>query len=513
MNKVMKKKIVIVLIAAIIILLGIFILKKVNSDKVKYEIQTIEVYKYFKYVENEKVGIIDKDANILINAEYDEIVIPNPENDVFICYKENTVTALNSSNQKLFEKYEAVEPIELKNIVSVLSFEKSVLKYKQDGKYGLIDFSGKEITKNIYSAIENLQSTEGKLLVCENGKYGVINLKGTVLVKSEYDEVRTDGYYSEDTQYLNSGFITTTITNEGYRYGYINYEGNKILNEEYNSLTRINDNEKVYLIASKNGRTGLYENSKKIIDTDYQSIEYVDNGALIIQKNTKFGIANLNGKILVEPKFSSVEQKGIYLYAESQNEKRVYDVNGEIKDINYNKTVFQTDNPEYYVFTLVNNDIIYYGIENKEGKVLVEPSYDYIEYVYNDYFVAKDDTGELGVINANGKVLIDFKYDTLQKVKGKNVLQAVKHNTNVTELYSEKLENICSIENAIIDNENGYIAIYNDKETIYIDNNGNSLKKDSEEFKNIILKNFPETIGNYKKIQASLDNIYYILEK
>ena len=409
----------------------------------------------------------------------------------------------------MLEKYDEIQEIELKNIVSVFRYEKSILKYKKDGKYGLCDFEGNEITKNSYDTIENLQGTEGKFLVSKDGKYGVINSNGYEIVSIEFNNIAADGYYSQESKYVKSGFITGKRTNDGYRYGYINYDGRRVLNEEFNSIERIPDNENVYLIVAKDGRYGLYENSNKIINTEYQFITYTDNGALLIQKNKNYGIANLEGKIVVNTKYTNIQAKGIYMYAENSNESVVYDINGTKKDINFNKVVYETENKEYRVFTLLNNDIMYYGIENKLETTLVQPSYSYIEYAFDDYFIAKNPNGNLGLINANGKVVIEPKFDTFQKIKGKNILQAISPSSTYTELYSEKLERICTIENCKIDNQNGYIIVYNSKEKYYFDENGNKLEENSEKLKNILSRNFPETIGSYKKVQASLDNIYY----
>ena len=44
-------------------------------------------------------------------------------------------------------------------------YEKSVLKYKKNEKYGLIDYSGKQITEAIYGQIDSLGYKEGELLV------------------------------------------------------------------------------------------------------------------------------------------------------------------------------------------------------------------------------------------------------------------------------------------------------------------------------------------------------------
>ena len=56
---------------------------------------------------------------------------------------------------------------------SNIPFEKTVLKYRENGKYGIIDFNGKIITKPIYEEIESLEYREGALKVRQNGKYGV----------------------------------------------------------------------------------------------------------------------------------------------------------------------------------------------------------------------------------------------------------------------------------------------------------------------------------------------------
>ena len=64
-------------------------------------------------------------------------------------------------------------------------YEKSVLKYSKNGKYGIIDLNGKKITNAVYEEIDTLQFKEGELLVKKDGKYGVINIKGATLVKTQ----------------------------------------------------------------------------------------------------------------------------------------------------------------------------------------------------------------------------------------------------------------------------------------------------------------------------------------
>ena len=72
------KKIILVIIIIITIILGsIFIIHK-NNKKYDYEIENISKYNYFIYKENENYGVIDINGNTIIEAKYENLVIPNP---------------------------------------------------------------------------------------------------------------------------------------------------------------------------------------------------------------------------------------------------------------------------------------------------------------------------------------------------------------------------------------------------------------------------------------------------
>jgi len=504
------KKIITFVIIILVIIAVLFGIKKINNSKIDYDIVKVNSFDFFAYYENNQYGILDRSGNTIIPANYKKVLIPNPEKDIFVCYDENENTKIfNSQGNELFADYDKVEPIKLKNVASILCYEKSVLKYEQDGKYGLIDFEGKKITKNIYNSIENLQSTEGKLLVSKDDKYGVINIKGTTLVEAYYDSIKTDGYYiTENEEFIKSGFIVSKTTDDGYKYGYIDYKGKKILDVKYNDITRVQDLEDVYLIVSENGKYGLYKENKQIVSHEYQSIIYDESGLILLQKNKNYGMVDLKGKIKIPLEYTNCETKGIYIYASNQKENIVYDNKGNKININFNKSIYKTESEEYIISTIINNNITYYGIENKEGNTLVKEAYTYIEYAYNDYFIAKDDKGNSGVINANGKVLIDFKYDLVQKIKGKNMIQIL--NNNKTYIYSENLEKVCKIKDAVIDNQESFIKIYNKKEQKYFNNVGKEISKDDEIIKNSEAKGLPSEIGDYVKTQYSLDYIFYV---
>ena len=163
----MKNKIIIIAIIFIIAIAGIFVIKN-RQSRYDYEITKIASFEYFTLMSNEKYGIINKNGDIRIKPNYTEIIIPNPQRDIFFCYKNDEVEILNSKGEKLYTNFQKVEPIKLKNVATTLNYEKSVFKFKKDNNYGLIDLDGKVIVKDEYEAIENLQLCEGIFLIKKN---------------------------------------------------------------------------------------------------------------------------------------------------------------------------------------------------------------------------------------------------------------------------------------------------------------------------------------------------------
>ena len=451
----------------------------IKENGKKYEIAKVQNYNYFILKQNDLSGVIDKTGNKIIETEYQEVKIPNPEKEVFACYKEDRIEILNADKQQIFTEYENVEPIRLKNIASNLMYEKSVLKYSEQGKYGLINFEGKKVTKPIYDEIEALPYKEGELVVKQNDKYGVINIKGNKLINIEYDQIAIDGYYESENGYKNSGYIVSNKTQEGYRYGYINNKGKLILEIEYNDLfriTEIQDNENIYLIASKNGQYGMNKNGEDIIKNEYQSIEYDDaNDLLVIERSKKYGIANLEGKIIVPTQYNQIDITGIYLYAQNEQGTTIYNSNGTEANIDTNISIINTANPKYKI-RINNEKVTKYGVIGEDGKQYIEEKYNYIEYLYEDYFIVSSGNSKLGVIDNKDTIKIEIENDSLQRVQNTDILQAVTANNNMTKLYSKDMKKICELNNATVEKKDDYIVIYNDNEKKYFNKEGKEVE-------------------------------------
>ena len=486
-NKVKVLIVMIILIA--IIAMGIYFISK--NKRNNYSVEEVKTYNYYQLNQDGKYGIISAKGDILVEPIYESVKIPNPEKDVFICEKENKTVVLNEQSNEIFGQYEEVSAISINGIVSDLPYEKRVLKYKENGKYGLIDYTGKVIIKPIYEEIQGLENKESELLVKKDGKYGVINDRGVKLISEEYDEeIVADGYYTEKDKYALSGYIVNNKTNNGYRYGYFNYKLEKILNVEYNDISRILDisnGQDVYIIASKNGKYGVVKNNKQIINYDYQDIEYdVSNNVFKLQRNLQYGVYDINGKSILPIQYKELEFKGVYIQAleSGKDDYKYFNVDGaEIEDPKYTSVV-KTNENNYYI-TIDKNGL--YGIINKDQKELIENKYNYLEHLFDEYFIAAKDNGNLGIINIKDSVLVDFKYEVLQKIQDTNIVEAKILKENKSEFYGKNMENIYSVDNAYIYKKDNYIEVYSEEDVKYFDLDGKELNsqqvfKDNELF-------------------------------
>ena len=474
-----KKHIVGIIIIAIIIIatVGFFIAKKVIEDGKKYEIEKIDNYEYFTLKVDNKYGVINKEGKQIINTEYTNVIIPNPQKPVFICYTNDSTKVLNQNSEEIFTEFKSIEPIKLKNIASSLMYEKSVLTYKENEKFGLINLEGKKLTKAIYEKIEGLPYKEGELLVQKEGKYGVINLKGKELIKPQYDQINVDGYSNDENGYKNAGYIVGNKTEEGYRYGYIDINGKMLLELEYNEIQRITDvkeNDK-YLIAAKNGQYGLFKNKEQVIGNEYQSITYNQTDeTLILQKTKKFGVANLDGKIIIPVEYKQIDSIGMYIYATNENGKEnVYTKEGTEIQADSNIAILETSN-ENFKIKIDNTNGTVYSIIDKNDNTITKQNYSYIEYLSDDNFIVSLE-GKLGVINSNNEIKIDIKYDSIEKLQNTDFITTTLAKDKTTQIYDKNINKLCDLPNANIVVEKEYIKIYNDKVTKYFSLSGKEI--------------------------------------
>lgn len=479
----MNKKIRWIIIGIVaVIIIAISIMAIINEVQLHYKVEKISEYNYFTLEQNQKYGVIDRNGNIVIEAEYEAVQIPNPSKAIFVCvkeYNENTkeyeTVVYNEKKEVLLSNYKNVQAISIYTNVNSTPYEKSVLTYKENGKYGLINLEGKQITKPVYDEISSINYKEGTFLVKQNELEGIINMKGKVIIKCEYESVTSDNYYSENGNNKQAGFIVSKKTEDGYRYGYVNYRGTIILKTIYTQLERVTEiaNEKgVYFIAFKNGQAGLLKNNKEILNYEYEDIQYNVLGSIFVTKrNGKYGAVNQEGTTVLYPEYDNVYTGGMYLNALKDKDIFIFDLNGKKIETNeVSKT--KTENANYYITIDKNNK---YKVVDSKDNIIIDKDYTYIEYLPGDYFIVERDS-KSGIIDSNGKSVIELKYDSISRINETDILQ-METDKNIA-LYNLNMKEIVSMDNAIVKevkDEKSYILLYSDTDFKYLDKEGNIL--------------------------------------
>ena len=479
----MKKKYIVMTVVVLLIIIaiaGYFIYRQIEKSGREYEIEKVAVqnYEYFILRQDGKYGVINKKGDIVIHPEYTNVIIPNPQKAVFVCYDENNNTkVLNQNNEQIFSEYTQLEPIKLKNIASDLMYEKNLLTYEQDEKQGLINLEGKVVAKPIYESIEGLPYKEGELLVKIEGKYGVVNNKGNYLVDSDYDQIAVDNYTTEEEGYKHAGYIVSNTTENGYRYGYVDVDGNVLLEPEYTEVSRIinvKDDDNIYLVVAQNGQYGMIKNQEQIIENEYQSISYnSESNTLTLEKTKRYGVATLDGKIVIPVEFAQIDSTGKNIYAtDVDGNVKVYQEDGNPAEIESNVYILETGNENYQI-KIDNTQGSVYSILNKDGEQITTQNYSYINYLYDNYFIVSVTGGKVGVINDKEEPIIEIQYDSIEKVEGTDYIITRLSENSSTQLNDKNFKQLCEMTNAIVQTEENYVKVYNNTETKYFDLEGN----------------------------------------
>lgn len=430
------KKVFAVIIAIIVIIMFIFIIKGIfTKDSTTGKIVSKS---YFASYKDNKWGVIDSEGNNIIDPSYKEmIIIPDSKLGVFICtYDTNYETgeykskALNEKNQEIFTQYSKIEALQNVDEAGNLSYDKDVLKVQKDGKYGLINFSGKEITTIDYDEITAISKIKNSFKVKKDGKYGIVDNEGKMVVEPKYADIDILG---KDNK---SGFI---VKDENGKFGIIDYSNNQILNNEYDGIEKVYGND-LYVVTVNGKQKLVNKENKEILTKGYDSIKQIlsnQENAIIFVKANKYGVMNLSGEVLIKPQYDDLkEAKTGYFIAKKDNKYGIINIENQEKlSFEYSSIVYNEKADIYIVEDdNLNSSILNNNLETKLTGMLIElnenkgylklrinDEYKYYNFKFGEkqeteiysnrtLFLSKKD-GKYGYLDKDGNVKIDYVYD------------------------------------------------------------------------------------------------------
>lgn len=220
--------------------------------------------------------------------------------------------------------------------------------YRDSGKYGVMDETGKKLTEAVYDNIETYGSLLGKCSAAsarKGEKCGLLGKDGKELTEFVYKEVNLVGknlYVCTDAEEKETliddtgkvlaeagkyaeilpgdgnskGLATTTgyllIKNVEGKYGVLKADGTEAIAPQYEEIESCVNGMITVKKTGENGKTlyGVYtvENKEVIPFGKYDETEapmYTD-GYIVVEKNDLKGIADKEGNAFVEPKYKEI---------------------------------------------------------------------------------------------------------------------------------------------------------------------------------------------------------------
>lgn len=429
------KKVLAVIIALAVIIMVIVGISKLISGEGKTDSKTV-ANAYFAVYTNNKWGVINSKGEKVIKPEYDEaIVIPDSTKDIFICtydvnYADGSYKSkvINSKNEEIVTGYDTIQALENYDSNNNLWYENDVLLVSKEGKYGLVDFKGKQLLNCEYNSIEALKGVEKSILVSKDGKYGLVDNIGSVIIEPEYKKISpisdkyADGYIvtnkdnkvgvisrdrktAVEVKYQDVQAIYGDgryVVKEDGKWQIINSEGTVYLKDKFSTVKSI-DGENVLVVSNK--KYGVMDLSGKTkIAVKYQDMTYAFEDNYIFKENEKYGVINLEGEVVVKATYDSLVYRGDAGFFEGNKSNTVdTDFIGNDFTVKLSGILSEINVTSGYMKIRVNDDYKYYNFkfEEKTNRELLKG---------NTLFLDKKD-GKYGYVNKEGVVVVNYIYD------------------------------------------------------------------------------------------------------
>ena len=225
------------------------------------------------------------------------------------------------------------------------------------------------------------------------------------------------------------------------KWGVIDTKENILIKPTYNEMIVIPDNTKPVFVCMDevNYDEGTYK-SKAINEkgetlfTDYDKVEVLTNhdknnnlwyekNVLKVEKDGKYGLINLDGKIIAQCEYDNievlVETSNVYLTTKENKKGIVDNVGNIIIENKYDEIKALTT--EYENGFIVKADGKY-GVIGYDKNEKLEAKYDEIKNIYgNNMYVAKID-GSWKVVDTEGNNFLEGQFDDIKSIQTDNVV-------------------------------------------------------------------------------------------
>lgn len=303
-------------------------------------------------------------------------------------------------------------------------FFNGTILVKNDNHCSLLDKQGKELASFLDISF---YYSDGLLAFKDNGKYGYMDLTGKVIIPALYDNINP----------FTGGLGGVRLN--GY-WGFVDKTNKMIIAPQFDSIGIFNNG---LCNVSKDGVEYYIDTKgKKAFEKDFLNADSFISNVAVVETEKGYSLINTSGAIITETFFDNIFIDDIKTWLETGLIiAELGDKKGYISGITGETIIFPTYN-QVSVFnegvcTVINGDK--YGAMDATGKIILAPIYDYVGKC-SDGLCDYVENGKLGFIDKKGNIVIKPTYDTndIKDISAfENGIAAIENYEGVT-LYIDK---------------------------------------------------------------------------
>lgn len=427
MRKERIKALVLTIIAVLLIITGIIFIvyHALNGNYLNYKYIGEESNNYIAVSDGENVGYINTNGKEIISLKYPitTSMMIDEEIDLSMFSAYNNLFPYTDSNDKVG----IVDNNE--NVILEASFDyiniinDNLLIVLEDGDYYLADINGNNILNTTYNDISTIDDVPSYYIVYTNDGAGLINEAGDVLLEPIYDNLtvtkdssssnflvfctidntkeiylytnslsKIDSLSNMDFMYYESGIIYLTDTTNTF-YMYEVSTGN--LRTLTNSYTYMNPfYNGLALVMNADNKIGYIDEFENLV-VDYQydyegTTDFNNNALAVVNLDGLKGVVNTSFEEVIPLEYVSIEiiDDNHFIVLDDESDAYIIDANSNKITENVYSSILTTDYDNIYLVSKEENNTTLYGIIDEEGNEIIPVDYLDIQ-IYDNCYVLK----------------------------------------------------------------------------------------------------------------------------
>lgn len=336
--------------------------------------------------------------------------------------------------------------------------------------FGLYDLNGKQLLPHVFQYMDGFYSHRS--IVKKDGKYGLIDETGKELFYTDYKRIDRfeDGYakvYSGDD-------------NGELKVGIIDVNGREVVPVRYQWLENFYNFREGLAVMGQDRKYGFLDTrGNVVIPFKYDRVETFRDGIAKVWRGWQYvGYINKRGQEIIPITFEAKDQANLrryfdrFIIGEKDGLQHVFNYAGkEIATLAYD--VLQAFQDERILFLAGKNN--QYGLLDEKFQVKLPLEYESLRHFFEDKIVAQK-YGKLGLINLQGQVLLPFEFEEIEQFQTNfvNTCQVVKNGkTGLLNGYGNII--VPPIYEEIADFSNGLAVVKREGKYGFIDTHGKEV--------------------------------------